>query len=53
MKSYRNTLVFIFFALLTIDAFEIKNAKNRHVCATRAEFILNSNEHRFLIYFDD
>ena len=53
MKTYRNTFVFIFFAFLTIDACEIENAKNRHLCATRAEFTSNSNEHRFLIYVDD
>ena len=52
MKIYRNTLGFIFFASLTIDAFEIKNAKSRYFCATRAEFTLNSNEHCFSIYFD-
>ena len=53
MKIYRNTFVFIFFASLTIDVFEQKNAKNRHFCAMRAEFTSNSNEHRFSIYFDD
>ena len=47
MKIYRNTFVFISFVSLTIDAFEIKNAENRHFCATRAEFTLNSNVHRF------
>ena len=53
MKIYRNTFVFIFFALLTTNAFEIKNAENQYFCATYTEFTLNSNEHRFSIYFDD
>ena len=53
MKIYRNTFVFIFFALLTIDVFEKKNAENRYFCATRAKFALNSNEHRFSIYIDN
>ena len=53
MNIYRNTFVFISFTLLTIDVFKIKNVKNRHLCAARAEFTLNSNKHRFSIYFDD
>ena len=43
MKIYRNTFVVISFASLTINAFEKKSVKNRHFCATRAEFTLNSN----------
>ena len=50
MKIYRNTFVFIFFAFLTVNAFKIKNAKNRHFCATRVEFTSKSNEHSFSIY---
>ena len=53
MKIYRNKFVIVFFAVLTTNAFEKFDVESRYFCATRAEFTLNPNKHRFFIYKRD